>query len=86
MKEQVILTAHYVTCCFCEKPSLPKSKPIDYLPRFYFKKAVKQYCKENGFEFEYAKHGMGGHIAGATVPFKCRHYDVQKINIKVEFI
>ena len=79
MKQQKVqIVGYYSTACFCQKPAL---KPVitNYYPRFYFKKAVREFCRINNLRLLWVN--SKAKVAGAVLDRPCDHRRKQEIRI-----
>ena len=66
------ITIDYTTCCFCDKLVFPCGEPVDFRPRFNFRKAVREYAINHGLTvFQWGKYKT----ALAYTNQNCSHFD-----------
>ena len=80
MKTQAQITISYQICCFCDKPIYPVGKPVDYYPRFQFRKAAKEYAENHNLTIFQWGHN-GDKNALAYTGLACNHNEDNIVRI-----
>ena len=76
----VRITASYQTCCFCDKKQYPAGPPVQYYPRFQFRKAAKEYASVHGLTIVSWGHN-GDKSALAETNEACVHFPNNRVRL-----